>query len=256
MLLAMDVGNSRIQWGVYDGDQLRFHWYTATDRLATEDEYALLLRRLLEARGLSLRDIDRVAIASVVPPLMPTLRRLSEEHLGVPPFVVGPNVKMGMPIRYENPREVGADRMVVAVGAYEKYGGPVVVVDFGTPLVFDVVSARGEYLGGAVAPGVEISTEALFQRAAKLPRIELQAPASAIATNTVHAMQSGIVYGFAGQVDAIVGRIKEELGGPVRIVATGEMAPLIAPHAKQVDRLDPLLPLEGLRIIFLRNHPA
>ncbi len=254
MLLAVDVGNTRIHWGVYNKDKLTYHWSTGTDRGATEDEMSVLLRGLFRTQGLDFSDITEVAIASSVPPLMPTLESLVNRYLGARPLIVGPGVKMGMPIRYDNPKEVGADRIVVAIAAFEKYGGPVVVVDFGTALLFDVISAKGEYLGVAGAPGVEISTEALFQRAAKLPRIELTKPPSVLGTNTVHSMQSGIIYGFAGQVDEVVKRIKADLGSEPRVVATGDLAGLIASETRTVQAVDPWLTLEGLRIVYERNR--
>lgn len=254
MLLAVDVGNTRIQWGVYQKDELKYHWATGTDRNATEDELAVLLRGLFRTQGLSFEDITDVAIASSVPPLMPTFEKLVQRYLGTRPLIVGPGIKMGMPIRYDNPREVGADRIVVAIAAFERYGGPVVVVDFGTALLFDCISAKGEYLGVAGAPGVEISTEALFQRAAKLPRIELIKPPSVLGTNPIHSMQSGIIYGFAGQVDEVVKRIKAELGNDARVVATGDLAELIASETKTIQTVDPWLTLEGLRIVYERNR--
>lgn len=255
MLLAVDAGNTRIQWGVYEQGKIKYHWATGTDRGTTEDELAVLLRGLLRIHGMSFDDLDGVAIASSVPQLTPALEKLVQRYIRkTRPLIVGPGIKMGMPIRYDNPREVGADRIVVAIAAYEKYGGPVVVVDFGTALLFDVISDRGEYLGGVGGPGVEISAEALFQRAAKLPRVELSKPPSVLGTNTIHSIQSGIVYGFAGQADEVIKRIKAEIGSDLRAVATGDAAGLIASESRMIEFIDPWLTLEGLRIVYERNR--
>ena len=252
----MDVSNTRFFCGLYRENQLVDHWRVATDLQKTEDDYGVLFKAVLEHLGHSPLDIHGVAISSVVPPLMPVLQRLVQKYFRTNPLVVGPGIKMGMPIRYENPREVGADRIMVAVAAYEKYGGPVVVVDFGTALIFDVVSAQGEYLGGALAPGVDVAMEALFNRAAKLPKIELAAPVGAIGTNTEASMRAGIVYGFAGQVDELVTRIIAETGPETRVVATGDGADLIASQARLVQTVDQFLTLEGLWLIYQRNRPG
>lgn len=254
MLLAMDVSNTRFFCGLYREDRLVDHWRVATDLQKTEDDYGVLFKALLQHLGHSCSDVSAVVISSVVPPLMPVLQRLSQDYFRINPLIVGPGIKMGMPIRYDNPREVGADRIVVAAAAYEKYGGPVVVVDFGTALTFDVISARGEYLGGALAPGVEVAMEALFSRAAKLPKIELSTPERAIGTNTSASMRAGMVYGFAGQVDEVVSRIVAETGPQTRVVATGDQAEFIAPQAATVEAVDQFLTLEGLRIIYQRNR--
>lgn len=244
--MALDVGNTTTLWGLFDGARMVCSWRTSTSTQATEDELAVLLEGLLRHAGYGFMEIDRVAIASVVPPLMPVLERLCRRYLGLEPFIVGPQTEIGMPVDYEHPEEIGADRLMVALAAYHKYGGPVIVVDFGTALLLDVVSANGTYLGGLVLPGVETSVDALFQKAARLPRIEIASPPRAIATNTVHALQSGIVYGFAGQVDALVERICQETGPGTRVIATGDMAPRIAPCSRTIQQVDPLLPLEGL----------
>jgi type III pantothenate kinase len=243
--------------GIYDGKQLRAEWSVSTDRRKTHDEYGLLFLDLIEHHGFKAADIRAVAMASSVPPILPTLEWMCQKYFKITPLVVGPGVRTGMIIRYDNPREVGADRIVIAVAAYEKYGGPLIVVDFGTATIFDVISKEGEYLGGVLAPGVLISVDALFSQAAKLPRIELVKPKTVLARNTVHSMQAGVIYGFAGQVDELVERLIAEIGGPaagVRVIATGEHAELLVSECKQVGVLDPYLALEGLRIIYERNH--
>jgi len=240
--------------GVYQGEKLLTHWRISSDRQKTSDEFGMLIRSLFDYQGLDMRAIKAVVISSVVPPLNPVLEEMSRRYFQVQPLEVGPGVKTGIALKYENPREVGADRVVNAVAAYERYGGPVIVVDFGTATTFCAISRHGEYLGGAIAPGIGISSEALFQRAAKLPRIELVKPKSVIGRNTVASMQAGIVYGFIGQVDGIVERMKAELGPDSKVVATGGFAELIAAESRTIDVVDQLLTLEGLRFIYEKNR--
>jgi type III pantothenate kinase len=254
MLLVIDVGNTNIVLGVFDGRDLLDHWRISTDRLRTTDEYGVLIRNLFNFNEVNADQIDAIIISSVVPPVMPTLERMCQRYFGVMPMVIGPGVKTGMDIKYDNPREVGADRIVNAVGAYAKYGGPLIIIDFGTATTFCAVSAGGDYLGGAIAPGIGISTEALVQRTAKLPRIEVVTAERVICRNTVQSMQAGVFFGFVGQVEGIVGEMKKELGGKAKVVATGGLSVIIAPAAKSIDVVEPMLTLEGLRIIYDRNN--
>lgn len=254
MLLAIDIGNTNIAFGVFEGEKMRATWNVAADIYKTADEYAVLLLNLLPREGLGLSDIHHVIICSVVPPLEPIFEELSKRYLGISPLVVGPGVKTGVRIGTDNPREVGADRVVNAAAAHRLYGGPVIIIDFGTATTVDAISEEGEYLGGAIAPGIGIAVEALFERASKLPRIELIAPQRAIGRNTVTSMQSGVIFGYVGLIESLVHRIREELGGKARVIATGGLADVIAKETTVVDALSPHLTLIGLRLIHEMNR--
>lgn len=256
MLLVFDIGNTNTVVGVFQGTDLIFNWRIATDRQKTVDEYGMLIKSLFEYEGIEMKSVKGIAISSVVPPLMPTLCSMTEKYFLLKPLVVGPGIKTGLNIKMENPREVGADRIVNAVAAHTYYGGPLIIVDFGTATTFCAVSAEGDYLGGAIAPGIGISTEALFQRAAKLPRVELVRPRSIIGKDTISSMQSGIFYGFVGQVEGIVTRMSESFPQTPIVVATGGFASLIKQESKVIDHVHPFLILEGLRIIYKGNIPS
>jgi type III pantothenate kinase len=253
MLLALDVGNTNTVIGVFDGKTLLSHWRLSTRREGTRDEYAMLIKGLFDFAALDIKRVMAVVISSVVPPLQGPLEEMARQYFGVEPVVVGPGIKTGMPILYESPRDVGADRIVNAVAAFEAYGGPCIVVDLGTATTFDAISARGEYLGGAICPGIGISAEALFQHAAKLPRVDIAQPKTTIGKNTVGSMQAGLFYGYLGLVEGVVARMRAELGGMVTVVATGGLAQLLLTESTTVDHVDPLLTLTGLRILYERN---
>ena len=254
MLLVIDVGNTNIVLGIFKDQELVDHWRVSTDRLRTTDEYGVLIRHLFYLNGVNSEEIDAIIISSVVPPVMPIHERMCQRYFGLTPLVIGPGVKTGMDIKYDNPREVGADRIVNAVAAYEKFGGPVIIIDFGTATTFCAVDKKGTYLGGAICPGIGISTDALVQRTAKLPRIEVVQAEKVICRNTVESMQAGVFYGFVGQVDGIVTRMRRELGCKAKVVATGGLAVIVAPATDAIDVVEPMLTLEGLKIIYDRNN--
>ncbi len=260
MLLVLDVGNTNTVLGVFEskseghfGD-LRAHWRVSTNKTQTVDEYGVLFRNLFQMAGIDLGPLSGIVVSSVVPPLDSTLREVCEKYFHTKALFIEPGVKTGMPLHYDNPQEVGADRVVNSVAAFEKYGGPCVIVDFGTATTFDCVSVKGEYLGGVICPGIGISAEALFERTARLPRVDIRKPQRVIGTNTVASMQSGLFYGYLGLVDGILARLLEDLGKDTKVVATGGLAPLIGENSSFIKNVDDLLTLDGLRIIYERNQ--
>ncbi|GKV57779.1 type III pantothenate kinase [Sporosarcina sp. NCCP-2222] len=253
MILVLDTGNTNIVLGVYEQGVLKYHWRMETYRHKTEDEYAMSVKALFSHVGLEFSDITGIIISSVVPPVMFPLEQMCRKYFDIRPLIVGPGVKTGLNIKYENPREVGADRIVNAVAAIHEYGDPLIIVDFGTATTYCYVNEKGEYMGGAIAPGVGISMEALFDRASKLPRVELVRPEQVIGKNTVAAMQAGIVYGYVGQVEGIVGRIKAQSKVEPKVIATGGLADLIASETDVIDVVDSFLTLKGLHLIYERN---
>lgn len=279
MLLALDVGNTNTVLGLYHLDeeparppedasspagqprarvepQLAAHWRVTTHRTQTADEYGVLFVNLFNMNGISVDQVKHIIISSVVPPVESTLRRVCEKYFHLNPLFVEPGIKTGMPVLVDNPTELGADRLVNAIAAYERYGGPCIVVDFGTATTFDVISAKGEYLGGAISPGLGISADALFSRAARLGRVDVKRPAKVIGTNTVTHLQSGLYYGYIGLVDGIIERMATELGAPPRVVATGGLARQISADSRFISQIDDMLTLDGLRILFERNRSA
>lgn len=256
MLLAFDVGNTTIAVGLFRGRKLVKSWKIKTDSDRTGDEYGALVLNLMRIAGLPPGKVTGAVISSVVPPLTPVVEQVCRDRFGTEALVVGPGLKTGMPILYENPLEVGADRITAAVAAFEKHGGPVIVVDFGTATTFDAVSAKGEYLGGAIAPGIRIAAEALYLKTAKLPRIEIRKPKRAIGRTTVSSMQSGLYFGYVGLVTRTIEEIRKELGRTARVVATGGFGSQIAAELEAIEAFEPDLVLEGLRIIHERNRDA
>ena len=256
MLLAVDIGNTNITWGVFQGEELRATWRMATDVRRQADEYAALAMTLLSYHQVERSALTEGVISSVVPPLTPRFTEAFQSYFDIRPLVVGTGIKTGMRILYENPRDVGADRVAHAVAAYALYGGPVIVVDFGTATVFDAITGEGDYLGGAIAPGMNIAAEALFEHASKLPRIEVARPKQAIGRNTVESMQAGLFFGYVGLIQGLVARFKEELGGSAKVVGTGGLARPIAEDTKVIDVIDPNLVLTGLRLLHEMNTKA
>ncbi len=253
LLLAIDIGNTNVTVGVFDGDDLRATFRMSTDARKMPDEYAITVNHLLPLQGVSSADVDAAAICSVVPPLTPSFVHLSKSYFGIQPLEVGAGTRTGVRVRYDPPRDVGADRVVDAAAAFQMYGGPVIVVDIGTATVLDAVTADGDYLGGAIAPGISIAADSLFHATAMLRRVELAAPPSAIGRNTVHALQSGLVFGYSELVKGMVGRFKRELGERAKVVATGGLANVVADEAAVFDAIDPNLTLTGLRIVYDMN---
>ena len=254
MLLALDVGNTNLTVGVFEGDRLTADWRIRTDRDRTTDEHGILLTNLLAHGGIDRAEITGLAISSVVPTMNDSLQRLGRRYFNADPFLVGPGTDFGIGIRYLPASDVGTDRLLNSVAAFQQYGGPAIIVDFGTGTTFDAIAENGDYLGGAIAPGIGVATDALFQRAARLYRVELAFPSRAVGTNTVEALQSGIMFGYAGLVDSVVARFRHEIGDSARVIATGGLAETMKGESKTIDVIDQLLTLTGLRILWERNE--
>lgn len=254
MILVLDIGNTNIVLGVFDQAQLKHHWRMETHRHKTEDEYGIQIKAFLRDADLMVSDIDGIIMSSVVPPIMFSLERMCQKYFYLKPLIVGPGIKTGLNIKYDNPREVGADRIVNAVAAIQDYGCPLIIVDFGTATTYCYIDEKQQYMGGAIAPGIAISTEALYNRASKLPRIEIARPDNVVGKNTVSAMQAGIVYGYVGQAEGIVGRMKAQSKEKPTVIATGGLASLIAKESAVIDKVDPFLTLKGLYYIYKRNQ--
>ncbi len=257
-LLVVDIGNTNISLGIFDyangKGELAHHWRLSTHRDQTSDELAISLHSLFDHDERKVDEVTDIILSSVVPPMLPVWERVALKLFSLPPLVVGPGIRTGMPVRYENPHEVGADRIVNSVAAYETFGGPIIAVDFGTATTFDCISRNGEYMGGVIAPGIHISMEALFERASKLHRVEIARPRSVIGKTTTGALQSGLLFGYAGMVDAMVERILPELGEDSRTIATGGLARKISEESRLIEQVVPFLTLEGLRILFEKNR--
>jgi type III pantothenate kinase len=253
MLFTVDIGNTNIMFGIFEERDLINHWRIGTDKNKTSDEYGVLFRNLLDIRGVAVDSIRGAVISCVVPTLLDVIVKALKSYFDVNPLVVEPGIKTGMPILYHNPKDVGADRIVNAVAAFDEYKSSVIVVDFGTATTFDCVSEKGEYIGGTIATGILVSAEGLFGSASKLPRVEIVTPKKVIGKNTVHSMQSGLVFGYAGLVDGIVSRIKDEMGTSPKVIATGGLASVIASESKSLQYIDEFLSLKGLRLVYEWN---
>ncbi|WP_019379285.1 type III pantothenate kinase [Virgibacillus halodenitrificans] len=254
MLFVLDVGNTNTVLGVFEGEQLKYEWRIKTDRYKTEDEFGILVKFLFEHKGLTLTDITGVIISSVVPPIMFAMEKMCRDYLNIEPLVIGKEtIQSSLKMTYPSPHELGADRIVNAVGAIKEYGAPLIIIDFGTATTYCFINEKEEYVGGVISPGVNISMEALYSKASKLPKIEIQPPSSVIGSSTVEAMQAGAFYGYVAQVDGIVTRIKEETGKQPTVIATGGLAPLIADASATINHVDPYLTLKGLYLIYKRN---
>lgn len=254
MILVCDVGNTNIVLGVYENEKILRAWRISTDRNKTSDEYGVSIKQLFEYENLDIDNIDSILISSVVPTIMHALENMSRRYFKKEPVIIGPGIKTGINIKYDNPKEVGADRIVNAVAAFEKFGGPIIIVDFGTATTFCAISENGDYLGGVISPGIIISSEALFQKASKLPRVELIKPEKVLNKNTINSMQAGIIYGYVGMVDYLIEKMEDELGVKSKeVIATGGLSSVIASESKKITKIEKMLTLEGLRLIYEKN---